>query len=64
MAKRVRVLQFVLPFPMFQPEPQDPKDGPGGPAPTPRARRQSTEADGRPIAGQGSLWDAERKEAA
>lgn len=61
---RARLLQFVLPFPMFQPAPDD--GGPGGPAPTPRAARQSTtDADRQSAQRQGSLWDVEqRKEAA
>lgn len=63
--QRVRVLQFVLPYPMFQPELTDPDDGPGGPAPTPRSIRQSTDADQQSAQRQVSLWDAEQwKEAA
>jgi hypothetical protein len=54
--KRVRLLQFMLPYPMFQPVPCDDDPGPGGPAPTPRKARTAVDADGRPDTDQLRLW--------
>jgi hypothetical protein len=60
---RARLLQFVLPFPMFQPAPDD--GGPGTGRPQRRIVRKAVDVDRHAEKRQGSLWrDEQRKEAA